>query len=275
MCGRGDSAMAERPQQTSERRPTGALIVNADDWGQDRHTTNRTLDCILHGSVSSVSAMVFMQDSERSATMARERGIDAGLHLNFTTPFSGVQVSNTLMEHQERLTRFLRGNRYAQVVFHPTLSKSFEYVTRAQLDEFRRLYGGGPERVDGHHHMHLSANVMFGRLIPVGIIVRRNFTFQAGEKGFASRLYRRSVDAILRRRYLMTDFLFTLPPLDPPERLTRIVSLAYQHIVELEVHPIIPEEFQFLAGGELVRRIGTVQLAPRFVVAMRDGSGAR
>ena len=54
----------------------GRLIVNADDWGRDPRTTGRILDCALRGAVSSVSAMVFMEDSERAATLARERGID-------------------------------------------------------------------------------------------------------------------------------------------------------------------------------------------------------
>ncbi len=37
----------------------GVLIVNADDWGRDYENTERTLECIHRGSVSSVSAMVF------------------------------------------------------------------------------------------------------------------------------------------------------------------------------------------------------------------------
>ena len=59
---------------------SGALVINADDWGRDRDTTDHTLECIRAGSVSSVSAMVFMEDSEGAAARAREQGIDAGLH---------------------------------------------------------------------------------------------------------------------------------------------------------------------------------------------------
>ena len=63
---------------------SGALVINADDWGRDRDTTDHTLECIRAGSVSSVSAMVFMEDSEGAAARAREQGIgrhvpDAGL----------------------------------------------------------------------------------------------------------------------------------------------------------------------------------------------------
>jgi hypothetical protein len=57
----------------------GALIVNADDWGRTFRTpANTRMRC--SGTVSSVSAMVFMEDSERAATIARD-AIDTGLHL--------------------------------------------------------------------------------------------------------------------------------------------------------------------------------------------------
>ncbi len=256
--------MDERLPASNAPSKTGALIVNADDWGRDRETSGRTLECFLRGSISAVSAMVFMEDSERAAEAARMHGIDAGLHLNFTTPFSRSTASDPLLEHQERLTRFLRGSRYAQVLFSPSLAKSFGYVVRAQIDEFERLYGHGPRRIDGHHHMHLCANVVLAKLLPAGTIVRRNFTFFAGEKGRVNRLYRRSVDAILGRRHRLTDCLFTLPPLHPASRLDRIFSIARSRIVELEVHPIVPEEYLFLAGGEIFGRIGGLTITKGF-----------
>jgi hypothetical protein len=188
---------------------TGLLILNADDWGRDAQNTNRALDCVLCGAVSSVSAMVFMDDSERAAAIARERGIDAGLHLNFTCQFSGRGTPARLIEHQQRLSRFLQWHRLAQTVFHPGLANSFRYVVSAQLDEFRRIYGEPPRRIDGHHHMHLCANVILQKLMLPPIIVRKNFDFQSGEKGLWNRMYRGLIDGILRRRhYLLTDFFF-------------------------------------------------------------------
>jgi hypothetical protein len=83
---RSDQLM-EMPHQN------GRLIVNADDWGRDRHTTDRILECVVHKALSSASAMVFMEDCERAAAMDLERGIDCGLHLNFTAPFRDVTES--------------------------------------------------------------------------------------------------------------------------------------------------------------------------------------
>lgn len=237
----------------------GLLIVNADDWGRDRQTTDRTLDCIVHGSVSAVSAMVFMEDSERAAALALERGIDAGLHLNFTAPLTAKSCPLAVVRQQEAIARYLRRHRLAQLVFNPALVRPFRAVVAAQIDEFRRLYGKDPARLDGHHHMHLSANVLLQGLLPSGTIVRRNFTFQSSEKGIVNRTYRAYVDRVLVRRHRLVDFLFNLAPLTPSSRIQRILSLARQHVIELETHPVLPDEFRFLMGAEMLQcgaRIG-------------------
>lgn len=242
----------------------GVLIINADDWGRDRENTDRILECVVRGTVSSVSAMVFMEDSERAAGIAQEREIDAGLHLNFTTPFSGPGTPTRLIGHQQRLSRYLRWHRFGSIVFHPWLAGSFQYVVAAQLDEFRRLYGEQPNRIDGHHHMHLCANVVFGNLMPSGTVVRRNFSFWPGEKGVCNRMYRRLVDSMLQRRHQLSDFFFVLPPPEPPDRLRRIFALARQFVVEVETHPVNPEEYRLLMEGEIFRLAGDLQVARQF-----------
>lgn len=255
----------------SETCYSGVLIVNADDWGRDQNTTDRTLECVLCGAVSAVSAMVFMEDSERASALARERGIDVGLHLNLSTQFSAHGISSHLLDHQERIARYLMGHRFAQVVFHPGLVRSFAHVVTAQLEEFVRLYGAKPDRIDGHHHMHLSANIVLQDLMPLGTRVRRNFSFERGEKSFLNRRYRRVLDNWLARRHRLTDFFFSLPPLDPP-RLERIFSLSRASTVELETHPANPEEFRFLSDGEIFRWAGSdVPIATR----LRDHSFGR
>lgn len=248
-------------ESTGKSSRTGVLIVNADDWGRNVETTDRILECVLRGAVSSASAMVLMEDSERAAAIARERGVDVGLHLNFTTPFSATVASGRLTEHHERVAHFLLRNRLSQVVYHPGLTSSFEYLMAAQLEEFRRLYGEEPHRVDGHHHMHLCANVLFAGLLPAGTIARRNLSFQPGEKSGVNRFYRGLIDRLLARRHRLTDFFFSLPPLEPAERLHRIFALASQSVVEVESHPVSPEEYRFLAGGEIFGRTGAVRVA--------------
>jgi predicted glycoside hydrolase/deacetylase ChbG (UPF0249 family) len=242
-------AVAELP----DRYPS-ALIINADDWGRDTETTNRILDCLTIGTVSSTSAMVYMEDSKRAADIARERTVDCGLHLNFTSSFSGSETPLRVREHQERITRYLRRNKFARTVFHPGLVSSFEYVISAQIEEFAKLFGKTPARFDGHHHMHLCANVLFSRLMPTGAIVRRNFSFRPSEKGSLNRLYRQAIDRFLAKKYQITDYFFSLPPLEPSSRVDEILSIARRSIVELETHPVNPLEYKFLTTDLLQRR---------------------
>jgi predicted glycoside hydrolase/deacetylase ChbG (UPF0249 family) len=250
------------------------LIVNADDWGRDRQTTDLIRDCVAYGSVSATSAMVFMEDSERAADVARECGVDVGLHLNFTAEFSLPGCSARLVEHERRVAIYLRLHRFAPIVFRRQLADSFEYLVQSQLEEFNRLYDVAPQRIDGHHHMHLCANVLYGKLLPAGIHVRRNFSFGPGEKGFANRLYRRFVDSRLAARHQLVDFLFSLPPLDPAVRLQRIFATARQSVVELETHPVNTNEYFFLTNGQMLRQAGDVLLRGGFA-ALRKAASPR
>ena len=245
------------------------LIMNADDWGLDKETTDRALECVLLKSVSSVSAMVFMQDSERAAAIARERGIDAGLHLNFTAPFTAARSSVQIGKHLESVSRYLRRHRLASAVFHPGLTQSFDYLVTAQREEFVRLFGKEPERLDGHHHMHLCANVLLGGLLPTGTRVRRNFSFQRGEKSVWNRLYRRASDHLLARRHSIADLFYSLPPLDPPSRVQKIFALAREFSVEVETHPVNPQEYRFLSQGEVFRCAGNIPIETRHPIPAR------
>jgi len=257
---------AEAVATTSSVAGAGLLIVNADDWGRDHATTDDIARCALRQRVSSVSAMVFMEDSERAAGIARESGIDAGLHLNLTTPFSALNCPALLAQRQREISECVRRYSFSRIIFHPWMARSFKYVVECQLDEFRRLYGVSPERIDGHHHMHLCSNVVFGGLLPAGIVVRRNFSFLSGEKNIFNRSYRKFVDSVLAKRHGMTDFFFSLPPFAPRTRLERIFSLAKTYTVEVETHPADPGEFAFLMGDEFLKLSENVEVARRYEV---------
>jgi chitin disaccharide deacetylase len=244
----------------------GRLIINADDWGRDFETTQSIKECTDRDTVSSVSAMVFMADSARAADVAKEQGIDAGLHLNLTTPFTSADCPREVASKQERIVRHLRGSRFARAIFNPLLMHEFEYVVAAQIDEYRRLYGAEPVRIDGHHHMHLCANVLFGRLLPSGTVVRRNFSFESGEKNLFNRSYRSVVDRTLARRHRLTDYFYSLPPIEPPARLEKIFSLSRKFVVEVETHPVNAEEHRFLMGEELLRLVANTRIATSFKI---------
>lgn len=241
------------------------LIINADDWGCDAHTTNRVLACVESGSISSVSAMVFMEDSERAAAVARDRGIDAGLHLNLDTAFTKAPIAGKLVEHQDRLARFLR-HPFSRPFFHPGLVRSFEYVVSSQLAEYDRLYGAPPRRIDGHHHLHLAANVFFSGQLPLDAVLRPHFSWEPGEKRIRNSMFRCYAKLMLARSHRTVHELFALPPLEP-KRLLNIFNKSREIDIEVETHPTNPAEFEFLTSGALFRLLGDIPLSRHHLTA--------
>jgi predicted glycoside hydrolase/deacetylase ChbG (UPF0249 family) len=225
------------------------LIVNADDWGRRVTETDAALECFKRGRVTSVSAMVFMHDSQRAADLARASHIDVGLHVNFCEPFNWGEPPPDLVKAQADLTRFLMGSKYAQLVYNPFLRRRFALSFEAQLREFNRLYGTAPSHIDGHHHMHLCGNMLLSTLLPAGCKIRRNFSFWPGEKSALNRAYRAMVDRWLRRRHRMTDYFFDLGLSMRENKLSRVATLAKTKSVELMTHPVLVEEANFLLGN--------------------------
>ena len=237
------------------------LIINADDWGWSHDSTDRSLDCFRRSRISTISAMVFMEDSERAADLARENGIPVGLHLNLTQKFSSGALSSTLSRHHCRVVRYLKTRKVNQILFNPFLCKAFDYVFQAQWEEFIRLFETEPTRLDGHHHMHLCMNMIASGRLPRGIKIRRNFTFGPGEKDPLNRLYRYMVDRWLKSRFQCTDFFFSIEPIDPI-RLQRLVLMSKSSDVEIMVHPGVETQYRYLLSVEWKSLIAKSSVLP-------------
>jgi len=236
------------------------IIINADDWGRTCIETDTAFACFNAGRITSVSGMVFMEDSIRAASIARTAGIDVGLHLNFSEKFTGAFGRNALLDkYHSRISRLLRLNKYALVIYFPYLRKEFRYVFQAQLDEFFRLYGRPPSHFNGHHHMHLCSNILLGRIIPENEKVRRNFSFFPGEKGILNRMYRRLVDSWLAGRYCVTDYFFSLSRIIDLNQLNRVIDLSKSAIVEIMTHPIDSREYNYLMDEEHFETLSSVE----------------
>jgi predicted glycoside hydrolase/deacetylase ChbG (UPF0249 family) len=235
------------------------LIVNADDIGRCKVATDSALACYRRRRVTSTSAMMFMEDSERAAELALMEDIDVGLHINFCEEFTSDAVSTRLLEYHDRICRFTGRNKYSFLLYDPRLRNHFRYVFQSQYEEFIRLYGRPPSHMDGHKHMHLASNMLFDGIIPCGTKVRRNFTFFPGEKGYMNRLYRRTVDSWLLRRYRLTDYFFGLLP-DDAARIECVIRLADTENVELMTHPQVPEQYLYLMSDEYGQAISKAHL---------------
>lgn len=228
------------------------IIINADDWGRSVGETDAALSCYRRGRVTSASAMVFMKDSTRSAQLARDAGIDVGLHLNFSERFSAEWVAEPLREYHERIVHFLTRHKYSFLIYNPALRREFRYVYQGQVEEFFRLYGRLPSHIDGHQHKHLCMNVLLDQIIPRGEKVRRNFFFWPEEKNRVNRTYRWFSDALLANRYHTTDFFFALSQCHRNDRFTRVVELAKTRTVELMAHPGNGAEYARLVSDEFL-----------------------
>jgi predicted glycoside hydrolase/deacetylase ChbG (UPF0249 family) len=226
------------------------LIINADDFGRSATETDAALGCYQKGRVTSVSAMMFMEDSERAAKLAKQNDFDVGLHLNFDEPFTGGNSPAELGEYHGRTVRYLMGNKYTQLVYNPFLRREFAYSYEAQAAEFVRLYRKPPSHIDGHHHMHLCANILLSKVIPAGMKIRRNFSFWPGEKSWLNRTYRALVDRWLARRYQLPDYFFDLTQCIRDKKLDRVAVLAKTSNVELMTHPVVDPEAEYLMSDE-------------------------
>ena len=142
----------------------------------------RLFNVTKKGRVTSVSAMVFMADSERAAELAKENNLEVGLHLDFTERFISPGITTTLGNYHNKIVRFLPRNRYSQVLYNPLLRREFLIRIEPQADEFAGVFGKAPSHVDGHHHMHLCGNVLVSNMIPAGTKMRRNFSFWPAKK---------------------------------------------------------------------------------------------
>ena len=225
------------------------LIINADDWGFNRWSTKQILSCSKNKCITSASAMVFMEYSDRASEIARENNIDTGLHINLTHPFNGKITSAKLFECLNKCSKFLKKSKFNYIVYNPFLYNQFEYLFNSQWDEFLRLYNKYPSYINGHWHMHLCMNILLQKLIPKGYCVRKHFSFMPGEKNVLNRLYRSIINRFLIKRYRTTDYFLSLSPISH-DRLNRIVSLSDNYNVELMVHPEKAVEYQYLMSDE-------------------------
>lgn len=234
------------------------IIVNADDFGRSRAETDAIVTCHNARRITSTTAMMFMEDSERAARTALDLGIDVGLHLNLSQRFTETHTSEPLRRAHDRVVNFLRANKYALVVYNPFLRREFRQVVDAQVEEFTRLYGKSPTHVDGHQHQHLCANILFDGIIPRGRRVRRNFSFWPGEKNALNRWYRRRIDGMLARDYSLVDYFFSLEECLGNGRLSRVFHLAETATVELMTHPVNASEFEYLMSDAYIDRVHQV-----------------
>ena len=231
------------------------LIVNADDLGRTEHETDATLACWHARAISSATHMVWMDDSDRAAALAREAGLPTGLHLNLIQAYTGRDAGPEARERQRRLADHLGGRRPGtnQLLYEPRLRATVDGVIRDQLARFRESFGAEPTHVDSHHHAHLAPTVLLSRSLAAGTRVRRGLRFRPGERSALERALRESRHALMSRRFRCTDWFLDIRDMHPAlggAGLESKLAMAASGSVEVMVHPGVPTELELLLGEE-------------------------
>ena len=227
---------------------TPLLIVNADDFGWNRDATDRTVECFAAGQITSTTALVNMEDSERAAERGREGGFPIGLHLNLTDPFTGSEVAPAERERQAAACRIFGGGglRLRSWTYDPRIAGLVEDAIRDQLERFRALYGAEPTHVDGHNHVQVCPNVVRAKAL-AGFKLRNALWAWPSDSGVMAhaRAARRWLTA---RRFLTPRYFFDVSELHrlAPEEVTARLGLARDAAAEVMCHPGFGHELEAL-----------------------------
>jgi predicted glycoside hydrolase/deacetylase ChbG (UPF0249 family) len=235
---------------------SGLLIVNADDWGGERRSTEAIQEAFDAGRVTSTTAMVYMEDSERAAEIARGEKLPVGLHLNLTQPFTGADAPPPVRERQRQVAATFLGHgpdgqpgtaRLRRWLYDPRVARLVGDALRDQLERFEALYGGPPTHFDGHNYVDTTPNVFLSRALPRGAKMRNTldrYPFATGPGAIARELRQQ----LRGRRFRSTRYVVHISDLDLPDD-PRLAHAATDP-VEVICHPDNPAEMERLMSDE-------------------------
>jgi chitin disaccharide deacetylase len=235
-----------------------ALMINADDWGVSLATTDAIARCFDAGAVTAASAMVHMADSARAAALAGERRLPAGLHLNLSLAFDGADVPDDVRRRQALVAKGFANMRLRRWIYDPSSRGRVARAIADQLEEFERLYGAPPTRLDGHLHVHLCPDVLFSRALPREVWLRPARTAAVGRAVPVLGWLRRSRERWMRRRFAVSDYFFSIEDIHPQlggSGLDGALDLAAEASVEVMTHPSRPQELALLLSPQWRRAL--------------------
>jgi predicted glycoside hydrolase/deacetylase ChbG (UPF0249 family) len=234
----------------------GLLIVNADDWGGERRSTEAIHEAFGAGRVTSTTAMVFMDDSDRAAEIAKAESLPVGLHLNLTQPFTDPAVPEPVRERQRRVTAAFLGqggdghpgvSQRRRWLYDPRIADLVGDALRDQLERFEALYGGPPTHLDGHNYVDTAPNVFLSPALPRGMKMRNSLDRYPLDRGpmAVARALRQQLRG---RRFRSTRYVLHISDLDLPDDPR--LALAEADPVEVICHPDNPAEMERLRSDE-------------------------
>jgi predicted glycoside hydrolase/deacetylase ChbG (UPF0249 family) len=142
--------------------------------------------------------------------------------------------------------------------YDPTSRGAVECAIADQLEEFERLYGAPPSRLDGHLHVHLCPDVLLSPALPREAWLRPARTAAVRRAVPVLGSLRRARERWLRRRFSMSDYFFSIEDIHPQlggSGLDGPLDLAAQADVEVMTHPARAEELALLLSEEWMRTL--------------------
>ncbi len=238
------------------------LIVNADDFGWNRGATDLTLECFAAGQITSTTALMYMEDSDRAAGLAVERELAVGLHLNLTDPYTADAVPDPVRERQAAACEIFGdgGLRLRSWTYDPRIQGLVEATIRDQLERFRTLYGGEPTHVDGHNHVHVCPNPVRAKALS-GFKLRDALWSWPSTRS-AMGLARAARRELTARRHLGTRYFLDIAELHRLDGggLGERVGLARNSSVEVMAHPGFDHELEALRSPAWAAAIAELPL---------------
>lgn len=233
------------------------LIVSANDWGGNARSTDAIAECFAAERISTATAMVFMADSERAATIARSRELPIGLHLNLTQDFDSTSTPPDVRERQARVVRHFRPLQLRRWTANPFTWGLVAQSVDDQLQRFRVLYGQDPLHVDGHNHVHACPDVFLSGGLDRQTPMRTAQT-PAGRRRSPGNLVRAARTAAIKRRFQTPEYFFSIRNIHPEfggKGLAYVLELSDRASVEIMVHPGFPDEHGILMSDSWNRAL--------------------
>lgn len=230
------------------------LIVNADDLGATAGATDAICHAFDAGTITSASAMVWMDDSARACVRAKDLGMPTGLHLNLTLPFTALDVPRSVRERHLRLTEPFTGDGWRGEAGRRLDRRLLSDAIGDQLERFCEQFGQ-PTHIDGHHHVHQRDPVL--DILPSSWPIRPQLRAPAQADAQPSR-----AETSLRARFATPDFAFAFVQLHPGLGGAGFAALdrAQRASVEVMTHPNRPGELDALLSPEWRQALAALPL---------------
>lgn len=227
------------------------LIITADDCGLSQGIDHATGALFDKGMLSVASILMNYPHVEHAFDyFGRLPNLETGVHLNLTEgePLSKIAKKSDLVHSSGRFRNklFL----YAQALFLSTKMQAvIEVEFRSQIERYITLAGQAPTHITTHMHFHVfpsMRDIVYRLAEEYDVQWVRNHDFRSSIVPLHPLLDRTSKTAQTPHNFLVPDYMAVVKAyLEFPHSFMQNDILKLEGIVEIVVHPSVPEDIHF------------------------------